>query len=208
MSDPSFFKHSHALVDTDAIWAETRIWAFAHVMKDVCIGEQCNICDHAFIENGVSLGNRVTIKNNVFVCRGVEIADDVFVGPCVVFTNDFLPRSGRMPEVSYRYRDESAWLRRTVLDRGVSIGANATIVCGVTIGKYATIGAGAVVIRDVAPYALVVGNPGRRIGHVCRCGEKLEFREGQAGCACGREYRLVAGEGESAECLPLGEEKT
>jgi len=194
MSDPSFFKHSHALVETDTIGAETRIWAFAHVMKDVCIGEQCNICDHVFIEEGVTLGNRVTIKNNVFVCKGVEIADDVFVGPCAVFTNDFLPRSGRMPEVSHRYRDEADWLRRTVLARGVSIGANATIVCGVRIGEYATIGAGAVVIRDIAPYALVVGNPSRPIGYVCRCGEKLAFGDGQATCPCGKDYALEIGD--------------
>ncbi|HVO64519.1 MAG TPA: acyltransferase [Terriglobales bacterium] len=161
-----YFAHAAALVETESIGEGTRIWAFAHVMKDAIIGKSCNICDHAFIESNVVIGDGVTIKNGVAIWDGVTLGNHVFVGPNAVFTNDLNPRAeikkGRQQFVA------------TIVGEGATIGANATIVCGVTIGEYAFIGAGAVVTRSVPPYALVVGNPARRIGYMCRCGERLD----------------------------------
>lgn len=145
-----FFAHSHALVESQQIGNNTRIWAFAHILPGARIGADCNICDHVFIENDVVIGDRVTIKCGVQIWDGISLGDDVLVGPNATFTNDLYPRS-RQP----------FQLRRTLVERGVSIGANATILCGITLGEGAMIGAGSVVLKDVPPYAVVVGNPAR-----------------------------------------------
>jgi UDP-2-acetamido-3-amino-2,3-dideoxy-glucuronate N-acetyltransferase len=176
------FIHEKALVETDAIGEGTRIWAFAHVLKDAVIGADCNIGDHAFIESGVTIGNNVTIKNGVSVWRHVHVADNVFLGPNAVLTNDLTPRS----------RDTN-WLPvETWIEEGVTIGANATIICGVTLGERCLIGAGAVVTRDVRPHELVYGNPARHRGWVCFCAQSLKpDRKTISNCErCGRKYKV------------------
>ncbi len=145
----SYFAHQQSLVESDTIGDHTRIWAFAHVLPGARIGENCNICDHVFIENDVVIGNNVTIKCGVQVWDGISLEDNVFVGPNATFTNDPSPRSKQYPDQFFR----------TVVREGASIGANATILPGLTIGKNAMIGAGAVVTRDVPSNAIVVGNP-------------------------------------------------
>lgn len=152
---PHYFAHPNALVESEKIGPQTRIWAFAHVLPGAVIGADCNLCDHTFIENDVIIGDRVTIKSGVQLWDGITVEDDVFIGPNVAFTNDPFPRSKHYPEK----------FARTVLKHGASIGANATILPGLTIGQYAMVGAGAVVTRDVPPYAIVVGNPARIIGY-------------------------------------------
>jgi UDP-2-acetamido-3-amino-2,3-dideoxy-glucuronate N-acetyltransferase len=146
-----FFQHPQALVETDRIGDGTRIWAFAHVLPGAVIGADCNICDHVFIENDVHVGNRVTIKCGVQLWDGVRLEDDVFVGPNATFTNDPWPRSKVYPRT----------FPKTLVCKGASIGANATLVPGVTIGEHAMIGAGAVVTHDVPPRVLVAGVPAR-----------------------------------------------
>ncbi|MBI1920706.1 MAG: WxcM-like domain-containing protein [Geobacter sp.] len=151
-----YFKHTHAIVESEKIGKGSRIWAFAHVLPGAQIGADCNICDHVFIENDVVLGNRITIKCGVQVWDGVTLEDDVFVGPNATFTNDPMPRSKQYPES----------FSRTVVRRGASIGANSTILPGITIGMNAMVGAGAVVTKDVPPNAIVTGNPARITGYV------------------------------------------
>jgi UDP-2-acetamido-3-amino-2,3-dideoxy-glucuronate N-acetyltransferase len=151
-----FFKHPNAVVESTDIGANTRIWAFVHVLPGAKLGSECNICDHVFIENKVLLGDRVTIKSGVQLWDGVELEDDVFVGPNVTFTNDRFPRSKR-------HLDEYP---RTLVKQGASLGANSTILPGITIGQYAMVGAGAVVTRNVPPYSVVAGNPARIIRYV------------------------------------------
>jgi UDP-2-acetamido-3-amino-2,3-dideoxy-glucuronate N-acetyltransferase len=146
-----FFQHPQALVETDRIGDGTRIWAFAHVLPGAVIGADCNICDHVFIENDVQVGSRVTIKCGVQLWDGVRLEDDVFVGPNATFTNDPWPRSKVYPQT----------FPKTLVRKGASIGANATLLPGVTIGEHAMIGAGAVVTRDVPPRVLVAGVPAR-----------------------------------------------
>ncbi len=150
-----FFKHEQAIVESGSIGKETRIWAFAHVLPGAVIGANCNICDHTFIENDVKIGDRVTIKCGVQVWDGITIEDDAFIGPNATFINDRFPRSKQYP---------SSFLR-TVIKRGASVGANATILPGLVIGEKAMIGAGAVVTRNVPPNAIVVGNPARIVGY-------------------------------------------
>ena len=166
--------HPKALVETNQIGADTKIWAFAHVMDDVVIGEDCNVGDNAFIESGVRIGDGVTIKNNALIWKGVHLSNYVFIGPNVVFTNDMRPRSPRMPLIKEQVLNELDWLVETLVEEGASVGANATIVAGVTLGKYCMVGAGSVVIKDVAPFTLVVGNPARVIGKVNEAGERVE----------------------------------
>jgi acetyltransferase-like isoleucine patch superfamily enzyme len=158
--------HPAALCESDTVGARTRVWPFAHVMQGAVVGSDCNVCGHAFIESGAIVGDRVTVKNNAVVWDRVVIEDDVFVGPGVAFTNDPRPRAD--------VKKPSGELVGTIVRRGATIGAHATIVCGVTIGARAFVGAGAVVVRDVPDHALVVGNPARQIGWVCDCGERLE----------------------------------
>ncbi|MEO6326417.1 MAG: WxcM-like domain-containing protein [Thermoanaerobaculia bacterium] len=154
--DSSFFRHPAALVESERIGSGTRVWAFAHILPNAVVGQDCNICDHVFIENDVVVGDRVTVKCGVQLWDGVRIEDDVFVGPNATFTNDLYPRSRKRPET----------FATTHVNKGASIGANATILCGLTIGAGAMVGAGAVVTRDVPPHAIVVGNPARITGYV------------------------------------------
>lgn len=176
MGEP--FIHPRALVETDAIGEGTHVWAFCHVLPGVSIGRDCNLGDHAFVENGVTIGDACVIKNGVSLWTGVTLEDRVFVGPNASFTNDLVPRA--------RIRREA--FDQTLVKEGASIGANATLVCPLVVGRYALIGAGAVVTHDVPDFGLVVGNPARLIGYVCRCGARLAFADGRATCSCGRRY--------------------
>jgi UDP-2-acetamido-3-amino-2,3-dideoxy-glucuronate N-acetyltransferase len=183
------FVHPQALVESDDIGAGTQIWAFAHVMAGAQIGKNCNIGDHCFIETGASIGDNSTIKNGSMVWEGVNLAEGVFVGPGVVFTNDVYPRSPRLPEARSRYREKRKWLCPTKVERGATVGARAVILPGITVGEYAIIAAGAIVTKSVGPYVLASGNPARPTGWVCRCGQKLAFRAGQAHCEqCDLKY--------------------
>ena len=166
--------HPNALVETDQIGEDTKIWAFAHVMAGVELGADCNIGDHAFVETGAKIGNGVTIKNNVLIWKGVHIADYAFIGPNVVFTNDRRPRSPRMPLMKEKHLAEKDWLVETFVGEGASIGANATILPGVRLGKYCMIGAGSVVTKDVEPLTLIAGNPARVIGRVDEEGRRVD----------------------------------
>ncbi len=176
------FVHDRALCESTDIGAGTRIWAFAQVMKGARVGEDCNVCGHAFVEAGAVLGNRVTVKNAVLIWDKVTIEDDVFLGPNMVFTNDMNPRAA--------FKKAPSTFLPTLVRQGASIGANATIVCGVTLGSNCFVGAGSVVIRDVPAHALVVGNPARRIGWLCACGEKLD--KALSCKSCGRGYSLTS----------------
>ena len=176
---PRYFVHPHALVESSDIGANTRIWAFAHVMKGARIGSDCNIGDHAFIESGVVLGNNVTVKNGVSIWTNVTVEDNVFLGPNCVLTNDPNPRA-------YLKKGPEA-LEPTLLKSNATIGANATLLCGITIGRYAFSWAGAVVLRSVPDFALIVGNPGRHIGWMCICARKLPLAVSERignGCTC------------------------
>jgi UDP-2-acetamido-3-amino-2,3-dideoxy-glucuronate N-acetyltransferase len=176
--DPSVFVHPQGLCESDDVGPRTRIWAWAHVLPGAVVGADCNICDHAFVEGGVRIGDRVTVKNAVLLFDGVTVEDDVFLGPNVVFTNDLTPRA--------HVRKGPHELLPTLVRRGASIGANAVIVCGHTVGEHALVAAGSVVTRDVPHHALVAGNPARRLGWVCECGTRLG--EHLACPACERTY--------------------
>lgn len=169
----SNFIHPTALVESQLIGEGTRVWAFTHILEGARIGNNCNIGDHGYIEAGAFIGNNVTVKNNVCVWEGIIVEDDVFIGPGVSFTNDLFPRSPRMAEVRSRYSQKENWLVKTVVEKGSSIGSNATIIGGTRIGRYSMIAAGATVTKDVEPFALMVGVPARRIGYVCVCGKKI-----------------------------------
>jgi UDP-2-acetamido-3-amino-2,3-dideoxy-glucuronate N-acetyltransferase len=176
----AIFVHESSYVDDGAVvGAGTKIWHFCHVMPGARIGARCSLGQNVVVMNGTRIGDNVKIQNNVSIYEGVELEDDVFCGPSMVFTNVINPRS----HVSRKHE-----YQKTLVRRGCSIGANATILCGVTLGEYAFIGAGAVITRDVLPYALMVGVPARRIGWMCRCGARLP--NGGAGTceACGTRY--------------------
>lgn len=165
MKQVDYFAHDSAIIDDGAeIGSGTKIWHFSHIMPDTVLGEKCNIGQNVVISPGCRVGSNVKIQNNVSIYTGVVLEDDVFCGPSMVFTNVINPRSHVVRKDEYQ---------PTRVRRGASIGANATIVCGVTLGKYCFIGAGAVVTRDVPDYGLVIGNPARLCGYVCYCGQKL-----------------------------------
>ncbi len=177
----SYFAHETAVVDEGCQIGEgSKIWHFSHIMPDCTIGERCNIGQNVVVSPGVKLGNNVKVQNNVSIYTGVECEDDVFLGPSMVFTNVINPRS------AVNRRDQYA---KTIVRKGASIGANATIVCGHDIGAYAFIGAGAVVTKTVPDYALVVGNPARQMGWMSEFGHRLEFdTTGRAQCPESGDY--------------------
>ena len=186
MSRPNYDAHPTAVIDPGCeIGAGTKIWHFSHIMSGSKLGAKCNLGQNVVISPGVTIGNNVKIQNNVSVYTGVELEDDVFCGPAMVFTNVINPRSHVVRKHEYR---------RTLIRSGASIGANATVVCGVTMGKYSFAGAGAVITRDVADYALVVGVPAQQIGWVCVCGVRLHVDSGEAICTdCKRHYEIDDG---------------
>lgn len=182
--EKEFFAHETAVIDEGCtIGKGTKIWHFSHIMKDSVIGEKCNLGQNVVVSPGVRLGNNVKVQNNVSIYTGVICEDDVFLGPSMVFTNIINPRSAVIRRDLYV---------KTMVRRGASIGANATIICGNEIGEYALIGAGAVITKNVKPFALVVGNPGRQTGWVSEYGHKLSFdRDGVAVCPeSGQKYKL------------------
>lgn len=187
-AERTVYVHPSAICESSHVGDGTRVWAFAHIMDGAIVGRQCNIADHVFIESGARVGDRVTIKNAVLIFKGVTIEDDVFVGPAVVFTNDRYPRSPRMPQASGRYERLDRWLTSTLVRRGASVGAGAVILPGITLGSYATVGAGAVVTRDVADHRLVLGNPARPVGWMCFCGRRLG--ESYVCEGCRRRFRM------------------
>lgn len=183
--DKEYFVHESSYVDEPCIIGSgTKIWHFSHVMSGCEIGEKCNIGQNVVISPGVKLGNGVKIQNNVSVYTGVICEDGVFLGPSCVFTNVINPRS---------FIERKSEYKETKLGKGSSVGANVTIVCGNSIGSYALIGAGAVVTKDVPDYGLIVGNPGKLIGYVCKCGARLDFDSNEsAKCeCCEEEYKMV-----------------
>lgn len=184
MSD--YYVHESSYVDDGAvIGAGTRIWHFSHIMPGAVIGERCNLGQNVVVMPRTRLGNDVKVQNNVSIYEGVTLEDNVFCGPSCVFTNVINPRSHVSRKAEYK---------PTLVRRGATIGANATVVCGVTLGEYAFIGAGAVITTDVPAYGLMVGVPARRIGWMCQCGVRLEVKEGRAVCgACGSKYAETSG---------------
>jgi UDP-2-acetamido-3-amino-2,3-dideoxy-glucuronate N-acetyltransferase len=171
----SYFAHQTAVIDDHAVIGKgTKIWHFSHVMSGCMIGEYCNLGQNVVVSTGVQLGNNVKVQNNVSIYTGVICEEDVFLGPSMVFTNVINPRSAIARKDQYK---------KTLVEKGATIGANATILCGIRIGRYAFIGAGAVVTRDVAPYELVVGNPARHSGWMSEYGHRLKFdNSGRAEC--------------------------
>jgi len=177
----TYFVHPTAIIEEPVeIGEKTQVWHFGHVMSGAKIGENCILGQNVFIGRGVILGNNVKVQNNVSVYDTVVLEDGVFCGPSMVFTNVINPRS---------FISRKSEFRKTLVKRGATIGANATVVCGHTIGQYALVGAGAVVTKDVPDYALTYGNPARVKGWVCQCAEPITFRSGKAICAaCGKRY--------------------
>lgn len=184
-----YFVHESSYVDEGAnIGKDTKIWHFSHVMKNADIGKNCNLGQNVFVGSNVKIGVNVKIQNNVSVYEGVTLEGDVFCGPSVVFTNVDTPRSA-YPRDSNKYLE-------TNVKQGATIGANATIVCGHTIGRYSFIGAGAVVTSNVIENSIMYGVPARQEGWICRCGKVLDFSKGKAFCSnCGRNYRRINSSG-------------
>ena len=180
--ESGYFMHPTAIVDEGAeIGAGTKIWHFTHIMAGARSGENCVIGQNVFIGSGAILGDNIKVQNNVSIYDGTILEDDVFCGPSMVFTNVFNPRS---------FISRKKEFRKTLVKKGATLGANVTVICGNTIGQYAFIGAGSVVTRDVADYALVYGNPGKAKGWICQCAEEITFRSGKAVCkACAKKYK-------------------
>lgn len=186
-NNKEYFAHETAIVDPGCmIGAGTKIWHFSHIMPDCEIGQKCNIGQNVVVSPGVKLGDNVKVQNNVSIYTGVICEDDVFLGPSMVFTNVINPRSAVIRKDQYM---------KTIVGKGASIGANATIVCGNNIGNFAFIGAGAVVVKEVKPYALVVGNPSKQIGWMSEFGHRLHFdNEGYAWCPESKEKYMLLNE--------------
>lgn len=184
--DKKYLIHESSYIDEPCEIGEgTKIWHFSHIMKNSTIGKNCNIGQNVVISPNVTIGNNVKIQNNVSVYTGVICEDDVFLGPSCVFTNVINPRS---------FIERKEEYKTTIIKKGASIGANATIVCGHNIGRYAFIGAGAVVTKDIPDYALVVGNPGKIIGYVCECGNRLKQDKDKYTCtSCNKKYQMTNG---------------
>ena len=180
--EKTYFVDPTSVVDEPVEIGEgTQIWHFSHIMSGAKIGRNCIIGQNAFIASGSILGNNVKLQNNVSVFKAVTLEDDVFCGPSMVFTNVFNPRS---------FISRKKEFRATLVRKGATLGANATVICGNTIGRYAFVGAGSVVTKDIPDYALVYGNPGKVKGWVCQCAEEIIFRSGRAKCqVCGKKYR-------------------
>ncbi|MGB2755626.1 MAG: DapH/DapD/GlmU-related protein [Phycisphaerae bacterium] len=183
MAEPDYFVHESSYVDEGArVGKGTRIWHFSHVLPGAVIGENVSIGQNVNVGGRAKIGNRCKIQNNVSLYDLVELEDEVFCGPSMVFTNVYNPRAFISRKHEYR---------KTLVKRGATLGANSTIVCGITIGRYAFVGAGAVVNRDVPDFALVAGVPAKPIGWMCKCGVRLKFEGTKAACAaCGEAYRL------------------
>ena len=179
-----YFVHKSSYIDEDVEIGEgTKIWHFSHIMRGSKVGKNCRISQNVLIGSNVTIGNGCKIQNNVSVYEGVTLEDEVFCGPSMVFTNVFNPRS-EIPRMNE--------LRPTLVKKGTTIGANATIICGQTIGKYAFIGAGAVVTKDVPDYALITGSPGKISGWMCECGIKLDLEQSMGICkSCKRQYKRI-----------------
>jgi UDP-2-acetamido-3-amino-2,3-dideoxy-glucuronate N-acetyltransferase len=176
------FIHESAYVDEGAqIGVDTKVWHFCHILGGAVIGERCSLGQNVVVMNGVRIANNVKIQNNVSVYEGVVLEDDVFCGPSMVFTNVINPRSHVSRKNEYK---------TTLVRKGATIGANATIVCGVTLGEYSFVGAGSVITKDVPDYALMVGVPARKVGWMCQCGERLSSDAPQTCRTCGTEYEL------------------
>lgn len=186
MANKEYFVHESSYIDEPCeIGKGTKIWHFSHIMKNSKIGERCTIGQNVVISPDVIIGNNVKIQNNVSVYTGVVCEDGVFLGPSCVFTNVINPRS------FIERKDE---YKRTLVKKGATVGANATIICGFYIGKYAFVGAGAVVTKSVPDYALVVGNPAKIIGYVCKCGNRLKNIDNHYKCdSCNKEYKMIDG---------------
>lgn len=177
----SYFAHKTAIVESNSIGNNTRIWAYVHVMKNSKIGKNCNIGHGAFLESGSRIGNNVVVKNNVSIWDGVEVKDDVFIGPNVVFTNDLKPR---VKNIKPNFK-----LQKTIIEKGASLGANCTILPGVIVGKYSMVGAGAVVTKDVPPFTVVTGVPAKYNSYVCICSQILRSKSNVFSCpVCKRSY--------------------
>jgi acetyltransferase-like isoleucine patch superfamily enzyme len=190
MNPRNIFIHKDAVVETADIGEGTRVWRNVHILPGAVIGRDCNIGEGCYVEGRVRIGNGVTVKNNVALWDRITIGDDVFIGPAAVFTNDFKPRAFR--------KKTSDDLIETHIGSGATIGANATVVCGIRVHEYALIGAGSVVTRDVPAHHLVYGNPARFKGLVCRCAERLPSRDATFRCTCGLSYAI-----RGSEVVPL-----
>ena len=179
----NYFVHESSFVDDDVEIGEgTKIWHFCHIQKGARIGARCSLGQNVNVSNNVRVGDGCKLQNNVSLYEGVELENDVFCGPSCVFTNDLTPRA-KYPKGHENYK-------KTLIREGASIGANATIVCGHTVGRWAMIGAGAVVASNVPEYTLMLGVPAKPAGYVCKCGARMSFENGKAECAaCGRKYR-------------------
>ncbi len=189
--DSVVYVHPAAICESQRVGEGTRVWPFAHVLDGAVIGRDCNICEHAYVEGGATLGDRVIVKNQAMIWDGVAIEDDVFIGPGVAFTNDRYPRSRGLKETGHRYQQTENWLAPTTVRHGASIGAGAIVLAGVTIGQYASIGAGSVVTRDVPDHAIVSGNPARCVAWACSCGHPLG--EHFSCPQCDRRFTLIDG---------------